>query len=93
MNEDLLVLCKAHGIGTLCIQHPTVSQAVHANENGTGDFLDVIYAVSDLLGRTDIQVDDWDIDEIHDGDDNYGIQLVDYTGTTVKTHIFEKETA
>jgi hypothetical protein len=93
MNEDLFVTCKAHGIGTIYLNHPTVSKAIHANENGTGDYLGVIYAISDLLDSADIVVDDWDIDEIHDGDSEYSIGLFDYEGTPIKTYTMVEETA
>ena len=93
MNKDLVVICKAHGIGTIHLNHPTVSEAIHANENDTGEFLDVIYAICDLLDRADIVVDDWDLDEIHNGDDDYGVGLFDYEGTPIKTQMFLEETA
>lgn len=87
MNKDLLVILKAHGIGQITVNVPVVSEIIHARENEQADFLDVIYAISDELDRVGIaelvEEDGWDLDEIHDGDEQYGIGLYDYEGNAI----------
>lgn len=89
MNKDLVVSLKAHGIGTIVMNLPVVSEIIHASENDEVEFLDVIYTISDELDRVGIaelvEEDGWDIDEIHDGNEQYEIGLYDYEGTPIKT--------
>ena len=54
MNKDLVVILKAHGIGTIVMNLPVVSKIIHARENDEVEFLDVIYTISDELDRVGI---------------------------------------
>ena len=87
MNKDLVVTLKAHGVGTVAMNLPNVSAVIHARENNQADFFDVLQTISEVLHNSTIadymDADNWDIDEIHDGDEDYGVGLFDYDGNVI----------
>lgn len=93
MKKHLQVSFKIGNGQEVWIQHPDLSAAIHANERGTGSFsqvMEVAYGLAQQLGIDDIELD---LDEIHDGQKAYEVELWDYNDGPQMVRSISLETA
>ena len=82
MKKHLQVSFKIGNGQEVWIQHPDLSAAIHANERGTGSFDQVMEVADGLAHHLGLEFGDdieLDLDEIHDGQKAYEVELWDYT--------------
>ena len=79
MKKHLQVSFKIGNSQEVWIQHPDLSAAVHANEQGTGSFDDIIDIADHLTHRLGFDDVELELGEIHDGTQAYQVELWDYT--------------
>jgi hypothetical protein len=77
MNGDLLVSFRAGNHQEVWIEHPELTRMIHECERGTASFDRVITVAETLAGVVGVD-GDLELDEIHDGEGKYSIELWDY---------------